>query len=211
MKTRGGTHGHTLAAAGGAGLALSLWMPWYTVDIPQSTLNTVAQMSQRFGALGGLVRSGTALLRQLGPFHITSWEAFKTVPAVLLVVAVIGGGLALLALSDRVGDSSQLTTMAGAVGAVLVVYRIAVPPGQGSFVHPAWGLYLALVSALGILAGGVLAKQAVDDRPAAAGVIPAPFAPTPHVDPFATPHVDPFATAPTVAPATSGSLPPPAA
>lgn len=211
MKARSGNHGHMLAVAGGAGLALSLWMPWYTVDIPQSTLNTVAQMSQRFGALGGLIRSGTALLRQLGPFHITSWEAFKTVPAVLLVIAIIGGGLALLALSDRVGDSSQLTTMAGVVGSVLVVYRIAVPPGQGSFVHPTWGIYLALVSALAILSGGWLAKQAADDHPAAAGLIPAPFVPAPHVDPFAAAHLDAFATAPNVAPATSGSLPPPAA
>src|SRR5207245_688601 len=120
MQARSGNHGQAIAAAGGAGLAISLWLPWYTIDIPQSALNTVAEMSRQFGALGGLVRSGTALLSQLGPFHVTAWQAFSTVPEVLLVIAIIGGGLALMALSDRAGSTSQLTLLAGVVGAVLV-------------------------------------------------------------------------------------------
>jgi hypothetical protein len=177
MKTRSGPPGQALAVAGGAGLALSLWMPWYTVDVPQSALNAVARMSHSFGALGGLIRSGTALLSQLGPFHITSWEAFKTVPAVLLVVAIIGGGLALMALTERIGDSSQLTMLAGVVGAVLVLYRIVVPPGQGSFVHPDWGIYLALISAVDMLAGGVLASQARGEEASAPLPVPNPYVP----------------------------------
>jgi hypothetical protein len=169
-------------------------------------------MSQRFGAFGGLIRSGTALLSQLGPFHVTSWQAFKTVPAVLLVIAIIGGGLALLALTNRAGETSQLTMLASVVGAVLVVYRIAVPPGQGNFVHPAWGLYLALVSCLAMLAGGVLASQARGDEGPIGMPIRNPYDPSPHADLFApaAPHVDPFAAAPNLAPAT-GSVPPPAA
>src|SRR5579872_4996372 len=130
MQSRTATPGHALAAAGGAGLAISLWLPWYTVDIPQAALNSLAQMSRQFGALGGLIRSGAQLIGQLGPFHLTSWQAFKTIPAVLLVIAIIGGGLALLALTDRAGNTAQLTMLAGGVGTLLVGYRIAVPPGQ---------------------------------------------------------------------------------
>jgi hypothetical protein len=204
MNTRSGGNGHALAVAGGAGLALSLWMPWYTVDFPQSALNTMAQMSQRLGALGGLIRSGTALLSQLGPFHVTSWQAFKTVPAVLLVIAIIGGGLALLALTDKAGDTSQLTVLASVVGGVLVVYRIAVPPGQGNFVHPAWGIYLALVSSLAMLAGAVLAHRA-NAEPAAPTPMPYPYVQAPTPDPYPAPTPDPFAGS------TAGSLPPPAA
>jgi hypothetical protein len=159
MRNRAGTQGHALAAAGGAGLAASLWLPWYTISFPQSALDSLSQMSRQLGALGPLVRSGAALIGQLGPFHITAWQAFKTTPAVLLVVAIIGGGLALLALSDRAGNTAQLTTLAGAVGALLVGYRIAVPPGQGNFVHPAWASYLALLSSLAMLAGGILSSR----------------------------------------------------
>jgi hypothetical protein len=92
------------------------------------------------------------------------------------------------------------------VGVVLVIYRIAVPPGQGNFVHPAWGIYLALVSALVMLAGGVLAGQAPDEEPARAMPMPNSYTPAPHTDPFApAAHADPF-----MGPST-GSVPPPAA
>jgi len=210
MQNRSATQGHALAAAGGAGLAISLWLPWYTVHIPQAALNSVAEMSQQFGALGGLIRSGARLISQLGPFHLTSWQVFKTTPAVLLAVAIIGGGLALLALTDRAGNTSQLTMLAGGVGGLLVGYRIVVPPGQGGFVHPAWAVYLALLSALAMLAGGFMANRSPG---AEALIAPHPYAdlPAAPVVPFAAPG----ATAP-VPPAGDGwpvasSLPPPAA
>jgi hypothetical protein len=59
----------------------------------------------------------------------------------------------------------------GIVAAVLVGYRIVVPPGQSSFVHPAWGAYLALVSALVMVAGGVLSR-AEDPEPLATPMPP---------------------------------------
>ncbi len=233
MRDRSGAQGQALAVAGGAGLAISLWLPWYTVEIPQSALNSVTQMSQQFGALGSLIRSGAQLISQLGPFHLTSWQAFKTLPAVVLVNAIIGGGLALLALSDRAGNTSRLTMLAGGVGALLVGYRIAVPPGQGGFVHPAWAIYLGLGGALAMLAGGFLANQGGSDGvtiTAFPAVSPAPatgpFAPAAATDPFAapvTPTPDPFAApasaAATIAPVTPSadswsstqSVPPPAA
>lgn len=159
MGNRNGSGGHLLSAAGGGGLALSLWMPWYTIHFPQAALNSVDQMSQQFGALGQLMRSGARLINQLGPFHVTAWQAFKTAPAVLLVVAIIGGGLAVLALTERAGNISQLTMLGGVLAALLVGYRIAVPPGQNGIVHPDWGIYLALVSALTMLAGGALSRN----------------------------------------------------
>jgi hypothetical protein len=146
-------------ALGGAGLAASLWLPWYSIQIPAAALNSVAQSAQQYGALAPLVKAGAALVNQLGPFHISAWQAFTTTPAVLLTVAIIAGGLAGLALTDRAGNTSQLTMLAAFVGAALVGYRIAVPPGQGSFVHPAWGIYLAFISTLLMLGGGALSAS----------------------------------------------------
>lgn len=150
--------GQALAVLGAAGLVASLWLPWYTIQIPQAALNSATQMAKQLGALGPLITSGARLISQLGPFHLTAWQAFNTTPAVLLVVAIVGGGLAGLALTDRAGNTSQLTMLGGIVGALLVGYRIAVPPGQGDFVHPAWGSYMALVSALMMVVGGSLTR-----------------------------------------------------
>jgi hypothetical protein len=193
--------GQALAALGGLGLVASLWTPWYSIEIPQAAINSVTQMAKQLGALGPLITQGAQLINQLGPFHVTAWQAFNTTPAVLLVTGVIAGGLAFLALTDRAGNTSQLTMLAGVVAAMLVGYRLAVPPGQGGFVHPAWGIYLALVSALLMLVGGGLAGS---DRGPAVPVMathtPPPPAPSP---PPAAP--GPAATAHTSFPGPSGA------
>ena len=44
----------------------------------QAALDSVNQLSQQLGALGPLMRTGAQLISQLGPFHITAWQAFKT-------------------------------------------------------------------------------------------------------------------------------------
>lgn len=176
MRSGTGKPGESLAAIGGCGLAISLWLPWYTITIPQSALDSVNQLSQQLGALGPVLRSGAQLLSQLGPFHVTAWQVFKTLPAVLLVAAIIGGGLAVLALSDRAASTSQLTLLAGGVAAVLVGYRIAVPPGQNSFASPAWGAYVGLLSSLALIAGGFISGRS--------GAATEPVSPLPLATPY---------------------------
>ena len=216
MTSQRRSQGHALAALGGAGLAASLWLPWYTVQFPQAAVDSIAQSAQQLGALAPLVRSGAQLLNQLGPFHLTAWQVLKTTPVVLLVVAVIAGGLALMALTDRAGNVAQPTMLGGGVGILLVGYRILVPPGQGSFVSPAWGIYVALLSTLLMLAGGALSGRE-GGEPVAALTLPAP----PAYAPQGTPDGWPPAAAPTLAaPPGQGaaavwsvdqSVPPPAA
>jgi hypothetical protein len=151
------SRGQTVAAAGAAGLAASLWLPWYIVSPGAS--------ARQLGALG--LRLSAAA--PVGAAHLTAWQVFDTTPLVLLVAAIIGGGPAVLALTNRTGSGAQLTLLAGAVAAPLVGYRIAFPPGPGGFVHPGWGIYLALVSALAMVAGGALAQAEDEDAPIIAG------------------------------------------
>ncbi|HZU60278.1 MAG TPA: hypothetical protein VE983_04890, partial [Solirubrobacteraceae bacterium] len=189
------SHGQLLAGLGGVGLAASLWLPWFTVSIPQSALDAVVQASKNWGTLAPLVSSGARLISQLGPFHVTAWQALHTLPAVLLGAAIIGGGLAMLSLSGAAANASQVTMLAGGLAAVLVGYRIFVPPVQGSFVHPAWAAYLAGVSALAMLAGGAVSRRArpeslpvLEPRPIGSVGGPAPTAygpPMPNVFPVA--------------------------
>lgn len=196
MSSGSGKTGQALAAAGGLGLGVSLWLPWYSIHFPPAAVNSVVQMSQQFGALGPLMRAGAQLINQLGPFHVTAWQAFSTTPAVILGAAIIGGGLALLALAERAGSTSQVTMLAGVVGAVLVGYRIAVPPSQSSFVHPAWAIYLALLSALAMLAGGALsASSNGEPEPMLNIARPAPYPPAPSAVGWPSPNASAAAAA----------------
>ncbi|HTX31048.1 MAG TPA: hypothetical protein VMD09_06665 [Solirubrobacteraceae bacterium] len=85
----------------------------------------------------------------------SAWQAFTAMPVVLLVTGAFAGVLSVLELCDRAGDTSHLAMLAGALAAVLVAYRLALPPLPG--MHAAWGVYVTLGSALTVLAGGLLA------------------------------------------------------
>ncbi len=157
MNTPRENRGHALAALGAAGLVASLWLPWYSFTLPPAALDTLAQTAQQLGPLGSLVTRGAQLLSELGPLHVTGWQALKTTPVVLLVIGIIAGGLSVLALTERATNTARLTILLAIVGSLLVGYRVAVPPVQADFVHPTWGIYVALVSGLVMLAGGMVA------------------------------------------------------
>jgi peptidoglycan/LPS O-acetylase OafA/YrhL len=113
-------------------------------------------------ALGGLALAASLWLPWYS-FHsaprVTAWQAATTLPIVLLVCAVIGGGLAALAATGRAEGVSQLVALAGGVGVLLVLFRLAAPPLDGQLLHPAWGLFLSLGGALAMVAGGTAANR----------------------------------------------------
>lgn len=162
--------GYWLVVLATAGLLASLWAPWYRFRIPDAALNTAVQSAQQFGILGPIIRQGASLLRQLGPLHVTAWQAFTFTPAVLLVVGVVAGGLALLTLTERAADAARVIVVAGVCGVAMTAYRIVERPGASGLIQPAWGLYLALACTVATLIGGLIARAAED---AAVG-IPAP-------------------------------------
>jgi hypothetical protein len=154
--------GYAVAAAAAAGLLGSLWAPWYHFQIPEAALNSAVQSAQQFGILGPIVSQGASLLRELGPLPVTAWQAFTFTPAVLLVVGVVAGGLALLTLTERAVGVGGMIAGAGACGVAMAGYRVVDRPGPSEFVHPAWGLYLALGCAGAVLVGGLIARAAED-------------------------------------------------
>ncbi len=167
-------HGQLLATVGAAGLAASLWAPWYTFQFPQALVNQTVGVAGRMGAFGQFLSRGVELLHALGPYHVTAWQLFTTGPALILVLSVIAGGLGLLALTGRAANVGQIIAGAGAGGFVLALYRVLVRPGPGGLLHMSWGLGLALGAALAVVAGGVLtarAEREVEHEPIAA----APF------------------------------------
>lgn len=109
---------------------------------------------------------------------MTAWQAFTVTPAVLLCVAVIGGGVSFLELTGRATGGARLVAGGGTVGIALVLYRFVVRPVQSELVHPAWGMYLGLIACACLVAGGLIASHAgrEDRQPQ---LMLQPFDPTP--------------------------------
>jgi uncharacterized membrane protein len=122
-------HGEWIAGAAGAALLLSLFLPWYRIA---------------FGPLEG--PSGTA------------WEAFAAVDVVLALLALVPLTLVVVQ-ATRPSPSvpvafSVLTTLAGALAALLILWRLLDQPGPNDVVEVRPAAWLALAAALLAAAGG---------------------------------------------------------
>src|SRR5271166_3647217 len=167
--------GLLVAAFGAIVLAVSVFLPWYGVSFTASGVAYIQQVgdqlvsqygNSQLQALAGPLHAGLGTLagRQVGA--VSAHEALKYTNIVLLVLA----GLALLdALFPLVSASSLPTgagaslTLVGAVASGWVLYRILVPPiPAGGYVSLSVreGAWLALLGALGVLAGGIWPRLA---------------------------------------------------
>ena len=116
--------GEWLAAAGGVALLVALALPWYEGD-------------------GG---------------DVTGYEAFSVVDILLVLVAAAALALAILQ-ATRTSPAlpvafAVLTVTVGAIGILLVLYRLIDNPGEVSGVGG--GAWLALVAVVALTAGGWL-------------------------------------------------------
>jgi hypothetical protein len=125
--------GEWIAALSGLMLLASTFLPWYAVEPPASG-------------------------------NLTAWEALAVIDIVLGIVAALAVLLWIVTANQRVPAMSialaAFVTFAGILAVVLVASRIAaLPDGTDG---REWGLWLALLAALGIVVGGGLAMA--DER-----------------------------------------------
>jgi hypothetical protein len=131
--------GDAIAAAGGVALLVSMFLPWYRIELDVA------------GAKVGDT--------------VTAWQAFELVDVLLLLVALV----AIAAPAARAAGSPQedplgglLLPAAGALGVVLVLFRLIdvpepdIPLVGGDFVEVQrrLGIFVALLAAAAIAAGG---------------------------------------------------------
>jgi hypothetical protein len=167
MRTRAGTGamplGEVVASLGALLLLGSLWRPWYELRFPASFLSQAKAAAPHLGDLGPLVSQGVDQLSSAGAIPVTAWQAFEQADVVLATAAAVALGLvALNAIGALTGRLDGVIALAGLVAAVTVVSRLVSPPGSGTplgdqLLHPATALYLGLVGAVMMLAGGVMA------------------------------------------------------
>ena len=131
--------GELVGALGGLGLLVSSFLPWYSA----------------------------------GGQDATAWQAFSVTDIVMAAAAVMGLSvaacvLAHISVSYPVAGSAVATGF-GAAALILIVIRLADPPGEGD-VGIEIGAWLGLVSAIAVTVGGYMGMQPMKaPRAASAG------------------------------------------
>jgi uncharacterized membrane protein len=116
-----------------------------------------------------------------GPFEVTAWQAFDVLDVVLALLALVPLGL-VVTQATRSSPSipvafSVFTMLAGALAALLILYRIVNQPGPNDLVEVQAGAWLGFVAAGVIAAGGWRSLR----------VEPIPGAPLPPVEDLPAP------------------------
>ena len=161
--------GELIAAAGGVGLLLVMFLDWY--------------------AAGGTTEVGGRDIEISVGFN--AWQAFDVTDVLLALAALAALGLAILTASRRSPAlpvaGTVVTTGLGMLATLLVFYRILNQPGPNEFVEVKFGAFLGFLCALAIAAGGLRAMrdESGEDAPMPTDVrpTPAPEGPVDHTPP----------------------------
>jgi hypothetical protein len=169
MEQKGLRTGHFLALAGALLAVVSLFRPWYTVEIPQ-------EVRDLFGAQGG-VGGDPGLLGELArglasrmPTEISA-SGFKELEGADIVVVVAAAGVVALVLAAAgaigglradPGPAGGLIGLLGGAIAVVALVHVVDKPGGGQaseWVHVSDGLWLALAGGALTAFGGLWAAS----------------------------------------------------
>jgi len=138
--------GEWVAGAGGLALLAAMFLHWYGTDL------------------------------RIVVFEVTAWQAFGVLDVVLALLALVP--LALVFTQATRGSPSipvafsVLSTIAGMLAALLILYRIVDQPGPNDVVEVQAGAWLGLLAALVVAAGGWRSMR----------VEPVPGTPIPPID-----------------------------
>ncbi len=161
------SRGLLVSALGAAVLAVSMFLPWYSVSITpagaaeaQQQLGTVAQqygntsLQNMASQVGGQFSSiaGRPLTT------LSAHQALKNTSKILLLLAGVALLASLLTLTDVLEVRGGQIALVGFAAVLCVLFRMLSPPGADSgliSLSLGWGSWLALLAA-GAIAGGGL-------------------------------------------------------
>lgn len=138
-----------LAGIAGLVLLVSLFLPWFG---PSTEAEQVLEEAQRISEQAG----GTPP----DPLDLTenAWQAFAVVDWILLLTALAGIRAGVAAVASPRGraavGATAVTAALGIISTLLVFYRVLNPIGEAG---REYGLFIGLLAAIGVAAGGWLA------------------------------------------------------
>jgi hypothetical protein len=153
--------GEVVAAAGGLALLVVMFLEWYAVG------GTTQVAGRRVEVSVGL----------------SAWEAFGITDILLALAALVAVGTALISASRNSPAlpvaGSVLTSTAGVLATVLLLYRILNQPGPNEFIEVKWPAFLGFLCVLAIAAGG---WHSMRDEEWQGADLPVDVRPTPPAD-----------------------------
>jgi hypothetical protein len=159
------TPGHYAATLGAITLIVSLFLPWYSVNLPPGAEEALDEQTRGLPeALRELSRSfAQELIDSVGG---TAWEVFSSADVVLLGCGIIVLVLTLSTIATRGASTAltparaaRLTTLVGAAASALVVVKILNQPGPDVLLDLDYGPFVALAGAVAMVLGGLAAGE----------------------------------------------------
>jgi hypothetical protein len=158
---------------GGAMLALSVFLPWYSVGITaggaayaQQAINAVAQRYGNASFQAAATNIGaqfpTLAGHQLGT--VSAHQILKTISVLLLILAAmafVGGLLWLVEADAPIQVNGGQVAAVGAIATLFVLFRLVDHPGPSApfiSLSLSWGIWLAFLSSLAIVIGGLIGR-----------------------------------------------------
>jgi hypothetical protein len=151
--------GNWIAAAGAVGLLFTLFRPWYKLNFPDDLLSEANSLAPELGDFAPLLTQALAELERSSAFTATGWQVFESADIVLAALAAV-----VLAAAALSAIGPEWIARGGAAAAVLVAYKLAVPPGaspqlEEQLLQPVSAAYVALACAVAMAAGGAMAMR----------------------------------------------------
>jgi len=161
------SRGLLISALGSAVVAVSTFLPWYTVSITaagaaaaQQQLTSVAQQygNANLQTMAGQVGAGFSSVAGRPLTTVSAHEALKYTSVILLLLAGVSLLASLLRLAGMLEAGGGLIAIVGFVAILCVLLRMLAPPNPETALISlslSWGVWLALVGAVAIAVGGV--------------------------------------------------------
>lgn len=163
--------GMFLSALSAAALGVSVFLPWYGLTLTASGAEAAKQglssVAQQFGntafqsqaeALGS--RFSALSGQELGT--LSAHQALTNLNVVLLILAALAFLAALAHLAGAAEVGKGQIALVGSLATLCVLFRMIDPPApqEGTFTMSlAWGIWVALISAVAIIFGDVWSRR----------------------------------------------------
>jgi hypothetical protein len=159
------TPGHYTATLGAITLIVSLFLPWYTLNLPPGAEEALDEQTR--GLPEGLRELSRSFAQELiDSVGGTAWEVFSSADIVLLACGIVVLGVTLWTLATRGASTAlpparaaRLIALVGAGASALVVVKILDQPGPNLLLDLDYGPFVALAGTVAMALGGLAARD----------------------------------------------------
>jgi hypothetical protein len=156
-----------VSALGSAVLAVSMFLPWYSVSITPTgaaeAQQQMASVAQQYGnanlqAMTNRIGARFSSLAGHPLTTVSAHQALKAVSVILLLLAAVALVASLLRLADVSEVGGAQIALVGFLAVLLVLFRMFSPPSPATgfiSLSPSWGSWVALMAAAAIVVGAL--------------------------------------------------------